>query len=224
MRAGDSGGVFITADRQTGGRGRHGRSWVSPPGNLYASLALVDPSPPSQAPQLGFVAGVALARTLRSRLGGDSRLKLKWPNDAVFAGAKLAGLLLEATMLPDGRLGCVIGIGVNCVSHPRNLAAPATDLREAGDPDPRPAALLAELAVNIDMTLGQWSSGANFAAVRAAWLEMAAGIGDQIEVRTPRRNLTGIFRELDPTGRLRLATASGLVDVDAGDVFLSRAQ
>ena len=221
LRRGDPGHVFVTADRQTGGRGRQGRTWSSPVGNLYASLALRDPAPVALAPQLGFVAGVALATTLRDRLGGDDRLRLKWPNDVLFDGAKLAGILLESASLADGRLGCVVGFGVNCVSHPSGLSYPAIDLRAAGDADVEPSEVLAQLARNIDGELARWQKGERFADVRERWLAMAAGRGEQIVVATPRHTFSGIFRDLDAGGRLLVELPDGMATVDAGDVFLS---
>ncbi len=214
LRAGDPGGLIVVARRQTGGRGRHGRSWSSPPGNLYASLSLVDPAPVAVAPQLGFVVGVALAQSLRDRLGGDDRLRLKWPNDALHDGAKLAGLLIEGTTLPDGRLGCVVGIGVNCISHPPDL--PATDLAAAGASDTDPRGLLADLARGIDMQLAEWRRGDGFAVIRRSWLALAAGVGTEIEVRTPRGRLRGIFRDISDQGHLRLDTERVELCVEAG--------
>ncbi len=220
LRAGDPGQFFVTAVNQTSGRGRQGRAWVSPPGNFYASLGLRDPAPVGLAPQLGFVAGVALAKTLRAFLGGDARLRLKWPNDAVFAGAKLAGMLLESTTLPDGSLACVVGIGVNCVSSPVGLPYLATHLRAAGA-KVGPEMLLPEFAANLAGELATWQKGAAFALIRERWMALAAGFGEPIVVRTPRLTLHGVFRDLDPSGRLLLDTATGLVSVDAGDVFFS---
>ena len=193
--------------------------WTSPPGNLILSLALRDPAPAARAPQLGFVAGVALAQTLRAQLGGDPRLRLKWPNDVVHNCAKLAGMLLESTTLADGTLGCVIGIGVNCRSHPPDLAFPATDLHEAGHSDPDADSILADFLRRFDIQLKDWDGGVGFAQVRSAWLAMAAGMGERIGVTTPHRRLDGIFRDLDATGRLLLDTADGTIAVEAGDVF-----
>ena len=219
LRAGDRGRLLVTARAQTGGRGRQGRVWTSPPGNLYMSLALRDPAPPALAPQLGFVAGIALERTLRARLGGDTRLQLKWPNDVLHEGAKLAGMLLESAFLPDGAFCCVIGIGVNCRSHPDGLAYPATDLHTAGDIDADPDSVLADFARRFEIQLTDWDGGAGFAAVRSAWLATAAGLGKRVAVSTPRRRLDGVFRDLDATGRLLLDTADGTIAVEAGDVF-----
>ncbi len=219
-RAGEAGPLIIVAESQTGGRGRHGRVWASPPGNLYASVLLSDPCAIAVAPQLGFVAGVALAGTLRDVLGGDARLQLKWPNDALFAGAKLAGLLLESTTTPAGHLACVIGFGVNCRSHPENLLYPATDLTAAAGRPVDPDMILAPLASALVAQLRGWDRGAGFAAVRAAWLAFAAGLGDTIRVQSSSRTVTGCFSGIDPTGRLLVETAEGSVAIDAGDVFL----
>lgn len=223
LKAGEAGGFVVTAARQTGGRGRHGRSWSSPAGNLYASIALRDPAEPAVAPQLGFVAGVALAQTLRARLGGDARLAIKWPNDMLFDGAKLAGMLLEATTLADGRLGCVIGIGVNCLSHPPDLPYPAIDLRAAGDTTAEPRAVLSDLLARFENELRDWRGGAGFAATRAAWLSLAAGLGRRMSVTTARGRVDGVFEDLDDQGRLRLATDAGVRTIEAGDVFLAPA-
>lgn len=220
LRAGDPGALFVVAERQTGGRGRQGRVWTSPPGNLYATLALRDPSPLSIAPQLGFVAGVALAKALRGLLGGDERLRIKWPNDMLFDGAKLAGLLLESTTLADGRLACVIGFGVNCASHPDGLAYPATDLCTAARAPISSTMVLAALAETMETELDVWNRGAGFPAIRERWLGLAAGLGQPIAVVTPRDTLDGMFDGIDPTGRLIIALGGRLVAIDAGDVFL----
>jgi BirA family biotin operon repressor/biotin-[acetyl-CoA-carboxylase] ligase len=215
LRGGDPGGLWVTAGAQTGGRGRQGRVWSSPPGNLYASLALRLAIAPVVAPQLGFVAGVALAAVLRDLLGGDARLRIKWPNDIIFAGAKLAGLLLESTPLRDGGLGCVIGFGLNCRSHPTNLAYPATSLAAIGGvPDPEPMRLLALLSESVARQLAIWNDGAQFNKVREAWMSVA------FEVVLAERRITGTFQGLDPAGRLLLETDREITVVDAGDVFL----
>ncbi len=220
LRAGDRGGLVVTARAQTGGRGRQGKPWASPPGNLYMSLALRDPATPALAPQLGFVAGVSLAKALRARLRGDARLKLKWPNDVLHDGAKLAGILLESAWLPDGALGCVIGIGINCRFHPGGLPYPATDLDAVGASDADPDSIRTDFTRQFDIQVREWDGGKGFAAVRAAWLEMAAGLGESIVVATPHRRFHGFFRDLDPTGRLLVDTADGRHAVEAGDVFL----
>src|SRR5687767_4077735 len=130
-REGEAGPLWITADIQTAGRGRGGNAWVSEPGNLYTTLLLREPSSPAAAPQLAFVAGVAVHDAVAAcapNLG--PLLQLKWPNDLLCNGRKLAGLLIEAENVPV--FAVAIGIGINCVSHPDNAAFPATDLRSEG--------------------------------------------------------------------------------------------
>ena len=219
LRTGDAGGVFIVAGSQTGGRGRHGRRWTSPPGNLYASLGLLDPAPLALAPQLGFVAGVALISALRALLGDGPRLALKWPNDVLLDGAKLAGILLESAILPSGGLACVAGFGVNCASHPDGLPYPATDLTMAGA-FRTPEVVLAALSKAFAASFTRWDHGANFAAIRSDWLGFAGGLGDTINVASPSGTVSGHFGGLGPGGHLLVDTVHGRVTIDAGDVFL----
>src|SRR5438105_12858227 len=132
-RAGERGPLWITAGRQTAGRGRRGRSFVSEPGNLFASLLLTDPSPADRAAELSFVAALALHDAIcqvAPVLAG--RLELKWPNDLLCDGAKLAGILVEGESGSGRPLAVVIGIGVNCAHHPDGLSYPATSLAACG--------------------------------------------------------------------------------------------
>jgi BirA family biotin operon repressor/biotin-[acetyl-CoA-carboxylase] ligase len=219
-RQGVASPVWIVARAQTAGRGRQGRVWSSPPGNLYATLLTVDPAPARRLPELGFVAGVALARTLRGLVGGDSRLRIKWPNDILFDGAKLAGLLLEGARLADGRFACAIGIGVNCGSFPADTPYRATSLAEVGTVLAVPEVVLDSLSHEIAHWLAVWNRGTNFEAVRAAWLAMAAAVGDPIKLAMNDRTLEGVFKTIDAGGRLVLETAARTVTIEAGDVFI----
>ena len=217
--AGDPGRLWVVAGEQTHGRGRHGRFWRSPPGNLYASALIIDPCEAAIAPQIGFVAGVALIEALAD-LGGVG-VALKWPNDALWKGAKLAGLLVEGLTTPAGRLACVVGVGVNCLSAPEGLAYPATDLRAALGAAVSPEAVFRRLAVRFDEALAAWSRGAGFAEIRARWLAVAAGLGERARVVGPRGARDGRLEGLDADGRLLLTTADGLEAVDAADVFVA---
>src|SRR5262249_38025483 len=126
-RAGERGPLWITSTSQSAGRGRRRHQWVSPPGNLYATLLLTQPSLPERAAQLSFVAALALhgaVATCAPKL--SPALKVKWPNDLLVGQAKVAGILIEGESEP--LFSVAIGIGVNCVSHPSNTAYPATDL------------------------------------------------------------------------------------------------
>jgi BirA family biotin operon repressor/biotin-[acetyl-CoA-carboxylase] ligase len=220
LRAGERGPLWITARRQTAGRGRRGRPWVSEPGNLYASLLLTDPAPPQRAAELSLVAALAVHDALAERapmLG--PRLEVKWPNDILCDGAKLAGILVEGESLPGRPLTVVVGIGVNCAHCPPATPYPATSLADAGalvTPETLAQALIGTMA----RRLAEWDRGENFAATRAAWLRRAAGLGAPARVRLPDRELEGVVETLDDAGRLVLRLADGTVErIAAGEMF-----
>lgn len=216
-RAGECGPLWITAAVQETGRGRRGRNWASPAGNLYASLLLTDPAPPPVAAQLSFAAALALHDAVAEcapQLG--PALKVKWPNDLLLGNAKIAGILVEAETGPP--LAAVIGMGVNCASHPADTPYAATDLASAGAMI-SPEALVAVLARTMQVRLAQWDRGQGFAAIRSAWLRRAAGLGGDIRVRLPEREFSGLFEGLDDDGRLLVRNAEGVTVVTAGEVF-----
>ncbi len=217
--AGDPGRLWVVADEQTEGRGRHGRSWSSPPGNLYASALVVDPCEAAIAPQIGFVAGVALVKAVED-LGGAG-VTLKWPNDLLWNGAKLAGLLVEGLAAPERGLACAVGIGVNCASSPRGLAYATTDLNAALQRVVAPDALFRRLVARFDEAIGLWSRGAGFAEIRARWLAAAAGLGGPIRVVGARGSREGLFEGLDAGGRLLMRTAGAIETIEAADLFLT---
>jgi BirA family transcriptional regulator, biotin operon repressor / biotin---[acetyl-CoA-carboxylase] ligase len=219
-RAGSSDRCWFVARAQTAGRGRQGRIWISPSGNLYASLLLLDAAPMGVAPQLGFVAGVALAHALRPLVAEDARLKLKWPNDILFDGAKLAGILLEGTSLPAGGFASVIGIGVNCNSYPRDLTYPATALSQTGAAAATAQEVFLRLSGEIAHWLGVFAAGKGFSAIRREWLALAGGLGEPIKVATPAQHFEGRFQTIDATGRLLLQNETGVITIDAGDVIV----
>ena len=216
-RAGERGPLWITAASQSAGRGRRGSTWVSPLGNLYASLLLSEPSSEALAPQLSFVAALALHDALcdcAPRLG--PLFKLKWPNDVLLGSDKLAGILIEGESEPV--FAVVIGFGVNCASHPPGTAFPATDLLKSGAVV-APDVLLAALSAAMLRRLAQWQGGEGFAGIRTDWLARAAGLGEEIRVRLPEREMRGRFRGLDEAGRLQVEQPGGLATVTAGEVF-----
>jgi BirA family biotin operon repressor/biotin-[acetyl-CoA-carboxylase] ligase len=143
-------------------------------------------------------------------------LKVKWPNDLLLGGAKLAGILIEGESAPA--FAVVIGFGVNCATHPDNTPYPATDLAAAGALV-GPASLLAALAQAMPRRLVQWARGDGFAGIRADWLKRAAGLGQDIRVRLPEREFSGRFEGLDDAGHLVVRGPAGLVTVTAGEVF-----
>ncbi|MGO4673079.1 biotin--[acetyl-CoA-carboxylase] ligase [Bosea sp. 2YAB26] len=215
---GDPGLLWIVARSQSAGRGRHGRNWGSPPGNLYASLLLVQPCEPALAPQLGFVAGLAL-HDAAARVTGLSapRLVLKWPNDLLIDRAKTAGLLLEGESRA-GRFAVTIGMGVNVASRPDDTPYPATFLK-AEDQAASIEALLAALSDAWVARFNAWSLPGGFGPARAAWLERAAFLGETITLRLAEGPLSGRFLGLDASGRLELDVAGARHLVDAGDLY-----
>jgi BirA family biotin operon repressor/biotin-[acetyl-CoA-carboxylase] ligase len=216
-RAGERGPLWITALSQSAGRGRRGNAWVSPPGNLYATLLLCEPSPPEQAPQLSFVTALALHDAVAECASPLApMLKLKWPNDLLLGPAKVAGILIEGESEPA--FAVAIGIGVNCSAHPEDMAFPATDLAAAGAVV-TPEAMFGALSYAMSRRLAQWQRGQGFAGIRADWLKRAAGLGEDIRVRLPERELSGRFQGLDDAGRLLVLAPNGVATVTAGEVF-----
>ncbi|RXT22408.1 biotin--[acetyl-CoA-carboxylase] ligase [Bosea sp. Tri-39] len=219
---GDPGRLWIVAKSQNAGRGRHGRHWGSPPGNLYASLLMVTPCEPALAPQLGFVAGLALHDAAAAVTGlAAPALGLKWPNDLLLGGAKTSGLLLEGENRA-GHFNVIIGIGINVASAPEETPYPATHLaaHAAGASVER---LLAALSDAWHRRFSAWSLPGGFGPTRSAWLERAAYLGEVITMRLPEGPVSGRFRGLDASGRLELETEAGLRVIDAGDLFFGTA-
>lgn len=215
---GDPGRLWIIADEQTAGRGRHGRVWNSPKGNLHASALLIAPCDTAVAAQIGFVAGVASRRAV-SDLGATDA-QLKWPNDLVVRGAKLAGLLVEGLTVGPSQFAAIIGVGVNVVSSPEGLAYPTTHLRRLLHHPITSGELLERLVVRFDEALALWARGAGFWRIRRLWLGSAAGIGGPIRVSTPRGERDGVFHGLDAEGRLLLRVGDAIETVESADLTL----
>ena len=225
-RGGIEEGVWLRAERQNGGRGRQGRAWASPLGNLYTSTLVRLRASDPQAATLALVTAVALEEVVRAYLpprhsresendGGKSQLQLKWPNDLLLDGAKLSGILLEGA--GDA---VVIGIGVNLAHHPTDLDRPATSLAAHGV-TPDPADFLDTLAEAFALWLARWR-GEGLAPIRARWLERAHAPGTALTARLPDGSATdGLFAGLDNDGALILRLADGTTRViHAADVFL----
>jgi BirA family transcriptional regulator, biotin operon repressor / biotin---[acetyl-CoA-carboxylase] ligase len=218
-RAGEREPLWIVAAEQTAGRGRRGNEWVSPPGNLYATLLLTDPAPAECGPELSFVAALALYDAIVERAPElSAALALKWPNDMLCGGSKLAGILIEGERAAN-TLAVAIGIGVNCQNHPVATPCPVTDLKAAGADVAAPA-LFETLSATMLKRLRQWRRGAGFADIRADWIARGAGMGGDMRVKLLDREIFGHSEGLDERGRLLLRIADGSVQaIAAGEVF-----
>lgn len=216
--AGAAAGTLVWARTQTAGRGRRGRAWTSPPGNLYISLILRPAAPIATAAQLGFIAALAVADACRD-YAPEAAITFKWPNDVLLTGRKLAGILLESQGEAAGNLAwLVLGIGVNLAVYPVAVEYPATALSATGA-EVMPEALLSTLAWRFCGWYERWQAGAGFAAIRAAWLARAHRLGRSMRVRLSDAALTGRFAGLDEDGALLLDTAAGRRRIASGEVF-----
>jgi BirA family biotin operon repressor/biotin-[acetyl-CoA-carboxylase] ligase len=211
-QAGETGPLWITAERQTAGRGRRGRAWDSCQGNLAATLLLRPEAPAAIIGQLSFVAALAAAE-MAAHFAPRAAITVKWPNDVLAEGRKLAGILLEA-----GPGWLAIGIGVNLASFPQGTEFPATSLAQLGIAPPSPDAALTVLAARFAHWYAAWMNE-GFETVRAAWLARAGGLGLPIRARLPHETRIGVFEGIDSAGAL-LLNEQGLVStIAAGEVF-----
>ena len=218
-QAGERGPLWITAGEQTAGRGRRGRSWVSPRGNLSATL-LIDPGKPAgECAQLSFAAALAASDAV-SALAPGSSIKVKWPNDVLAEGRKIAGILLESASSGGAAPGwLVIGIGINLFAHPPDTEFPATSLPALGVIAPAPEDGLLHLAAAFAKWYEFWRAE-GFAPIRDAWLARAAGLGTRIRARLQNGELVGVFEGIDMSGALLLREAQDRVrTIAAGEVF-----
>ena len=216
---GEAGPLWVVADRQTGGRGRRGRFWVSEPGNFFATLLVRAPEPLEACSQLSFVAALACSDTIAS-FTPNARVTLKWPNDILLDARKVAGILLESSGREGLCAGWVaVGIGINLAHFPEGAAFPAIAVASITGAAPDGDAVLARLDGDWQRWFAIWQKS-GFYPLRQAWLARVAGLGDPIVARLGNRDLEGVFQDLDGDGALILRQADGaLVRITAGDVF-----
>ena len=209
--------TWILALEQTAARGRRGRSWATPRGNFAATLMMPRKEPPGVAALRSFVASLALYRAFVAVTGREDAFALKWPNDVLLRGGKVAGEVGDDA-LEQRR----IGIGVNLAHGPaagslEPRALPAVTLREAGG-NVRAEEFLDVLAREYAGLEEQFTTY-GFSTIRSAWLAHAARLGEVITARTMRDEMTGVFEDVDSAGNLILRTRDGAVPITAADVF-----
>lgn len=215
--------TWILARRQTAARGRRGRAWIAPEGNFFATLVMRPSGDPAAAARRSFVAALALADALGAAIGPAAALSLKWPNDVLLNGGKVAGILLESAG-QGGQIGhLAIGIGVNLVAAPPleavepGAARPVSVMGETGlrlSPETL-LDLLAPAFARWEAQLATWG----FAPLRTAWLARAARLGQTITARTMTETIEGRFETIDEAGALVLRTAAGARAIPAADVY-----
>ena len=215
--------IWIIAGLQTAGRGRRARPWVSPVGNFHGTLVLKPTEPPETVALRSFAAALALRDACVSLTGLPQNFTLKWPNDVLLNGGKLAGILLESAGLGTKNPVLCIGIGVNLI------AAPDPTMVEPGATPP--VSLLAETGLRITPeafldalapAYAAWEEAFHthgFAPLRAAWLSHAARLGEVIKARTGQETREGVFEAIDEQGNLILRLAQGRVAIPAAEVF-----
>ncbi len=217
--AGARDGLLVWARSQNAGRGRRGRWWASPSGNLYTSLLLRPDRPASEAATVSYVAALAVADTVSTLLPSGVAVHCKWPNDVLVTGRKVAGILLESHGGGRGKIDwLIIGVGINVAHYPDATRSSATSLADHGA-TATVDRVLEVYASAIARWLALWHEQ-GFAPVRAAWLERAHGIGQAIGVRLAEQTFDGIFESLDDDGALILAEpGGGRRRITAGEIF-----
>jgi BirA family biotin operon repressor/biotin-[acetyl-CoA-carboxylase] ligase len=208
---GERGPLWLVADRQVAGRGRHGRHWVSESGNLFATLLLTREVVPAIAAQLSFVAALAVIEAVRPLIdeAGRPELAFKWPNDVLIEGSKLAGILVETAALAgaDG-MTIAVGCGVNLAHAPAQALYPVTSLARYGSTASRDD-VFARLAEAMTGQLSAWSEGQGFSVIRQCWLAYAAGLGGRASVDTGQERIEGSFVNIAADGALILRLDNG---------------
>jgi len=221
---GVEGPLWIVAERQTRGRGRRGRDWITSQGNLFATLLLTGQGPAGVMCGLSFVAAVAVANMIEHQVAQAKlsvQVNLKWPNDVLLNNAKAGGILVETSGAgsQQNAYAVAIGIGLNISTHPtQNLIYPTTDFAECGL-ELNSNDVFEHLAVSFDHCLSLWQHGAGFAPIKQRWLEFGPSVGQELEINTGVDVITGAFMGLDQQGELILRLPDGSQQVIvAGDI------
>ncbi len=221
-RGGSGDRLWVASLAQSAGRARRGRAWQSEKGNLAASLVTILPKDGPEPGLLGFVAALALLRALGSldtASGSGPGLSLKWPNDVLANGAKLAGILLEAERLDSGEMAVVAGIGVNVTSAPEDLPYAATCLAQLGI-NGNAQSLFSALSGTWVEVFDLWNYGQGREQILDEWRAGATGLGRPVVVKRSRDRVHGIFEQINSQGQLVVRQKSGhRTIISAGEVF-----
>lgn len=218
-RAGAEDGTLLWVRQQSAGKGRGGRTWESPPGNLYLSLVLRPDCPLSEASALGFIAALAVGEAIGS-VAPPMDVLYKWPNDVLLNGRKVSGILLESETSGDELAWLVLGVGVNVAHFPKEANFPATSLHFEGAPKTLTVEELLQAFCRYFLSWTNRWLEEGFAPVRAAWSRHAYRKGDEIEARLPQETMRGRFLDIDESGCLILLLPDGSErHIAYGEVF-----
>jgi len=207
--------TWIMARRQSAARGRRGNPWSNPEGNFSATLLMKPECTPCEAALRSFVAANALHATC-STLVDPRLLAMKWPNDVLYRGGKLAGILLESSGKTDRVEWLAVGVGVNLTTAPEVQDASFLPVHLGGVVDQD--GFLGLLSAHFAAEEARFQSD-GFGPIRKDWLSKAARLGEVITARTTRETLTGTFETVDEAGQLVLLTPKGRITVPAADVY-----
>lgn len=175
--------VIVIADMQTRGRGRRGRRWYSPPGNLYFSFSKTPPVNPASLSQVSLVVGIAVYRAISKLIKAPAQIALKWPNDILVNKMKLGGILVETEQFPEQPYAtCIVGIGINILSSPEMVAFPACSMRDFIDELPKPSELVQDIMSEFDKCYDIWVNN-GFQELRNEWLDVSYGLGKPVSAR-----------------------------------------
>ncbi len=215
--SGEPGPLWIVAETQSAGRGRRGRAWTSNTGNLFTTGLFRLEASPARAAQLSFATALAVGDVAASVID-PALVKLKWPNDVLIDGRKVAGILLESGRHPLGGLWLAVGVGVNLAHHPDDAERPATDFTVHGATLSNTDAV-ERLAERFAHWLAVWDRD-GFSPIREGWLARAWGLGERCTAWLSDETVEGVFADLGEDGALRLDLNDGRRRfISAGDVF-----
>jgi BirA family transcriptional regulator, biotin operon repressor / biotin---[acetyl-CoA-carboxylase] ligase len=216
LRAGEPPPFWVTAEEQTQGRGRDNRTWISKPGNLYASYAFAPACELKHLPHIAFVAALAVRDAIQ-RAAPAATVDLKWPNDCLVDGAKISGILIETPHLNPPHT--IIGCGINIAHAPEGLPYATTAIAQHATADV--TTVFETLQHTMQHWLDIWKHGSNFESIRQAWLASASNLNNEITIRTSSQTKSGTFKGIDETGALLLEREGHITRHYAGDVSIS---
>lgn len=216
--------LVIFANEQDSGYGRSSKKWVSPKGNLYISIVLHPNKPINEVAQLSFVAALSLYKAISKEISKPDLIKLKWPNDILINGKKVAGIILESSI--DTRLQnldyLILGVGLNIASDISSREFVSTNLKEQQAVNLDPEYYLDKFMSNFIELYDEWHLH-GFQNVRVKWLERAYNIHKPVIVSGVKNKISGIFADLDNNGNLLLKLSDGSIKaISGGSIYFDK--